>query len=585
MMRKNMNRALLLVVTAMMTNSIAFAAMNRNARRAQRQGMSKEEKGDARRAKKLEQTSQGIVSEQELVNRIEGLLQTPKAGNLNWRKRIQFQIDILVSAYPRSTAPYRLQNRFNALIAAPTASSSPAGPSLTSVPKVGVAGTALSAPAQMIDLEIAPVVVPDAAPEIVSSNDDKPFGSAVIITTDECSICLEDYSENSSVGVLPCKHNFHASCITEWVTKSSSCPICRAEASVNGITKIDAQPSAPVAEIPPVQIDNSVKVLPIKSLQTMNASSIWNKLRSGDRLNRDDKVDIFVNDCNDLKEQNKAIPAHKNGDGLFRVASYNVHYWAGPSTTNEQPYFTEVLQVLKEINADVVILEEVVWNTPQYSKEKLNTASFLEKFEALGYKYHQFVQTINFYGGPFGNAILSKYPINAISKKFTNGGKEPRAYINATVTLPNNKTISVYGTHLDVFDETGDIRSGQIDELLNTIRENDKNENILIAADFNEARKQDYNEETWNLIVKDRASLKWPTSTKVSKALKANNFTDCFERGRFVGPQFTVWTGTAVDFIYLNKSWKLPLAGCYTYFDASSDHIPVIMDIKIADGE
>ena len=39
-----------------------------------------------------------------------------------------------------------------------------------------------------------------------------------------CSICFE---ETQADFALPCKHRFHNSCITHWLLKEKSCPLCR----------------------------------------------------------------------------------------------------------------------------------------------------------------------------------------------------------------------------------------------------------------------------------------------------------------------------------------------------------------------
>lgn len=47
----------------------------------------------------------------------------------------------------------------------------------------------------------------------------------------ECSICLEKYSYNAYMVMLPCCHTFHRHCLYEWFMNSVSykltCPICR----------------------------------------------------------------------------------------------------------------------------------------------------------------------------------------------------------------------------------------------------------------------------------------------------------------------------------------------------------------------
>lgn len=44
----------------------------------------------------------------------------------------------------------------------------------------------------------------------------------------QCSICLGEYQEKEVLRIMPkCGHNFHLSCIDEWLRKHSTCPVCR----------------------------------------------------------------------------------------------------------------------------------------------------------------------------------------------------------------------------------------------------------------------------------------------------------------------------------------------------------------------
>lgn len=45
-----------------------------------------------------------------------------------------------------------------------------------------------------------------------------------------CAICLEDFRANQSVTTLPCKHEYHKSCILKWLKScdAPTCPTCKA---------------------------------------------------------------------------------------------------------------------------------------------------------------------------------------------------------------------------------------------------------------------------------------------------------------------------------------------------------------------
>jgi len=46
---------------------------------------------------------------------------------------------------------------------------------------------------------------------------------------DECVICQDEYKNRERLITLPCRHYFHASCITKWLKIEKTCPICKDE--------------------------------------------------------------------------------------------------------------------------------------------------------------------------------------------------------------------------------------------------------------------------------------------------------------------------------------------------------------------
>lgn len=48
----------------------------------------------------------------------------------------------------------------------------------------------------------------------------------------DCTVCQEDYKKGDKLVSLPCGHNYHKDCVTEWLVRHDSCPVCRK--SLNG---------------------------------------------------------------------------------------------------------------------------------------------------------------------------------------------------------------------------------------------------------------------------------------------------------------------------------------------------------------
>jgi hypothetical protein len=46
----------------------------------------------------------------------------------------------------------------------------------------------------------------------------------------KCSICQEEYIEGEEVGRMQCEHQYHVSCIHEWLRQKNWCPICKTSA-------------------------------------------------------------------------------------------------------------------------------------------------------------------------------------------------------------------------------------------------------------------------------------------------------------------------------------------------------------------
>ena len=133
-----------------------------------------------------------------------------------------------------------------------------------------------------------------------------------------------------------------------------------------------------------------------------------------------------------------------------------------------------------------------------------------------------------------------------------------------------------------MYDTTEKVRKEQIIELI-TATEKDNSDYIVVAGDLNSIRQKDYESVPglWEQITTDNKTREEETPQLVSDALDDAGFTDCFTATQKPVPGFTVWAGTTVDFLLLKNAKDIPIKNSAVYFDASSDHLPILMDIDI----
>ncbi len=140
---------------------------------------------------------------------------------------------------------------------------------------------------------------------------------------------------------------------------------------------------------------------------------------------------------------------------VLTVATYNIAAGLSNGYFKKKDYFKSA-EVIKSINADVITLNEVGKHLPSFIKEH---ASFLAGY--CGYKYFSFAKATMFGRFPYGNAILSKYPLSNVTvipvRKFARsipgvtvpGIYEPRCILCADIEC--GSAVRVICTHLGLF--------------------------------------------------------------------------------------------------------------------------------------
>lgn len=189
----------------------------------------------------------------------------------------------------------------------------------------------------------------------------------------------------------------------------------------------------------------------------------------------------------------KTVPVGESSNGrsakqnTITVLSYNIHHANPPSKPNliDLP---AIANVIKQQGADLVALQEVDVRTNR-SGASLHQAEELARLTGMT---AYFAKAIDYGGGEYGVAILSRYPMedrkNTPLPTDDKTKGEHRTLATATIVLPGNQKFVFACTHLDAQRE--DInRQLQIKKILAILKE--ESLPVVIAGDLNATPESD----------------------------------------------------------------------------------------------
>lgn len=167
------------------------------------------------------------------------------------------------------------------------------------------------------------------------------------------------------------------------------------------------------------------------------------------------------------------------------VLTYNIH--AGKDAA-QTPNIARVAAFIDSVKADVVMLQEVDRKTT-----RANGEDHLAQLEQLTGLHAAFAKSLDYQGGEYGIALLSRWPIDSAvvvplvvepPQERAGGSREPRVALHAVVRSPFGP-LHVINTHIDPARE-GTFRKQEIVGLLARVHRNvPAGDALIFGGDLN----------------------------------------------------------------------------------------------------
>ncbi|MFH0736748.1 MAG: endonuclease/exonuclease/phosphatase family protein [bacterium] len=245
------------------------------------------------------------------------------------------------------------------------------------------------------------------------------------------------------------------------------------------------------------------------------------------------------------------------GQTKLTVISYNIHHGEGIDKIVD---LQRIADLIKNNDADFVGLQEVDKGVERTSK--INIIDSLAKLTGL---YYSFYKNINYQGGEYGNAILSRYKIIADTNFHYNMIREgeQRGLLQIKVKIDDD-TLVFMTTHID-YREDDTERLLNVEELIQ-ITQKYKHTPIIVCGDFNDVphsrtikKMREYFIDVFSALNMDTLNT-FPTETPNVK----------------------------IDYIFTqdktikeNKLFKLKILKAEVLHSTASDHLPILTQFEI----
>lgn len=178
---------------------------------------------------------------------------------------------------------------------------------------------------------------------------------------------------------------------------------------------------------------------------------------------------IISLNINSLFENNKPL----------NIVTYNIHHGRGLDGNVDIERIADVIQQTK---ADIIALQEV----DKFTERSGNLDIVKELSLQTGLEYTAFGKNLDYEGGEYGNAILSRFPIQSVQNfHFENLSDEQRGVLAAEISIQHHSLLFI-NTHLDHTKETDKERVLYTEKIVDKIIPSYQSDIIILAGDLND---------------------------------------------------------------------------------------------------
>lgn len=199
-------------------------------------------------------------------------------------------------------------------------------------------------------------------------------------------------------------------------------------------------------------------------------------------------------------------PRHSSGGDhseTLRILAYNIHHGEGMDDILD---LERIARLIVDANPDVVALQEI--DSVVTRTNGVDQARVLGELTGMSHVFGRFME---YQGGAYGMAVLSKWPIDEVHNYRLPDGDEPRSSVTVTITSPaTGARVRLSDIH---FYRTEDERLAQATSLLGHLADSDTP--TILAGDFNSepnTKVMNYlSGNDWVIVNKDNQSRTFPS--------------------------------------------------------------------------